>query len=67
MEEEVGTWQAFQVMCNAEEKLINIAKPLLLSKAKPEQIKYIEKVFNCKYISIREQLVNLILRWDATT
>jgi len=66
-EEEIGTWEAFQKLQEAEEKLIEIAKPLLISKANPEQIKDIEKVFNCKWVSIREQVLDLILRWDATT
>jgi predicted regulator of amino acid metabolism with ACT domain len=66
-EDEAGTWTAYQNLTKAEEKLIQTARPLLLQMAKPENKEALEMVFNCKFRHIREQIIDLILRWDATT
>jgi hypothetical protein len=64
VEEEIGIDEAFEELKKAEEELIDFAKPLLLRFAKTEEErKGLEMVFNCPYVTIREQVVDAILRW----
>jgi oligoendopeptidase F len=64
-EEQAGLWQAYDELREARKKLLETAKPMLLKRAgKPEEVEAIEKTFSCRLVSIQEELIDTILRWD---
>jgi hypothetical protein len=65
-EDAVELDEAFKQLVSARDELINTAKPMLLKIAKPEDKEALEKVFAAKYSTIKEELADVILKWDAT-
>ena len=54
-------------LCKAEEKLIQAGRKALEAKMSKEQSKEISKVWSCKFVSVREAVVDVLLKWDAET
>jgi oligoendopeptidase F len=64
-EDELGVWEAYDKLKEARKRLLEIAKPILLRRArKQEEVEAIEKTFSCKLVSIQEELIDTILQWD---
>jgi hypothetical protein len=65
-EEEAAVDVAYKLMKRAGDELIAFAKPALLSQAKTEDDRRaLEMVFNAPYATIREQVIDVILRWSG--
>jgi exonuclease VII small subunit len=64
-EDAVDTWEAYQELKRARERLLSVAKPMLMRRAgRPELMEAIEDVFSCRFPDIKERVAELILRWD---
>jgi len=49
---------------NAEKELLEAGK-LLLKEKEPEKFKEIKNVFNCKFISIRKRVIDVLLKLEV--
>jgi DNA polymerase III delta prime subunit len=60
----LGLSAALQRLIRAEDKLIDAGRRLLETRITSEEAEKIREVWDCKFATIREKVVNVLLRWD---
>lgn len=67
VEFQLGWDEAFQRLVEAEEALVEAGKRLLEKRLAAEEAERIKAVWECKFASIREKVVDVLLKWDPTS
>jgi hypothetical protein len=60
----LGLDRASQELIEAENKLIKIGKQVLEKHITPEQAEQIKQVWNCKFAHIRQEIIDVLLKYQ---
>jgi hypothetical protein len=66
IEFDLGLDTALQRLIKAEDKLIDVGRRLMEKRVTDEEAEKIKEVWDCRLISIRDKVVDVLLRWDPT-
>lgn len=63
----MGVDDALQRLIEAEDRLIEAGRRLLEERLTAEEAAKISEVWSCKFASIREKVVDVLLKWNPTS
>jgi hypothetical protein len=66
IEFDMGLDEAMQRLIKAEDKLIDAGRRLLETRITGEEAEKIREVWDCRFVTIREKVVDVLLRWDPS-
>jgi hypothetical protein len=66
IEFDMGLDEAMRKLIKAEDKLIDAGRRLLETRITGEEAEKIREVWNCRFVTVREKVVDVLLRWDPT-
>jgi hypothetical protein len=66
IEFDMGLDEALQRLIKAEDKLIDAGRRLLETRITGEEAEKIGEVWDCRFVTIREKVVDVLLRWDPS-
>jgi hypothetical protein len=66
IEFDMGPDEAMRKLIKAEDKLIDAGRRLLETRITGEEAEKIREVWNCRFVTVREKVVDVLLRWDPT-
>ena len=66
IEFDMGLDEAMERLIRAEDKLIDAGRRLLETRITGEEAEKIREVWDCRFVTIREKVVDVLLRWDPT-
>ena len=67
VEFQLGWDEAFQRLVEAEKRLVEAGRRLIERRLTAEEAEKVKAVWDCKFASIREKVVDLLLKWDPTS
>jgi ribosomal protein S13 len=62
----LGLDAALRSLIEAEDKLIDTGRRLMEMRITSEEAEKIRQVWECRFTTIREKVVNVLLRWDPS-
>lgn len=67
VEFQLGWDEAFHRLIEAERRLVDAGRRLMEKRLTAEEAEKIKAVWDCKFASIREKVVGVLLKWDPTS